>query len=83
MVDDRITCNKLKIKLMVCFIPCTRLVSNLLGCQDEIRNKISALETALVNETQNSTSSFLRVEKYKETRLDLDKKFDTQYQRRM
>lgn len=83
MVDDRITSNKLQVKFMVCFIPCIRLVSNLLGCQDEIRNKISALETALVNETQNSTSSFLRVEKYKETRLDLDKKFDTQYQRRM
>ncbi|KAG4995532.1 hypothetical protein JHK86_032359 [Glycine max] len=54
-----------------------------LRVKDEIRNKISALETALVNETQNSTSSFLRVEKYKETRLDLDKKFDTQYQRRI
>ncbi|CAJ1853956.1 unnamed protein product [Sphenostylis stenocarpa] len=51
--------------------------------KDEIRNKISALETALVNETQNSASSLLRVEKYKETRQELDKKFDTQYQRRI
>jgi len=41
------------------------------------------LETALVNETQNSASSLLRVEKYKEARQELDKKFDTQYQRRM
>lgn len=54
-----------------------------LRVKDEIRNKISALETALVNETQNSTSSLLRVEKYKETRQELDKKFDTQYQRRI
>ncbi|BAT86558.1 hypothetical protein LR48_Vigan03g310200 [Vigna angularis] len=54
-----------------------------LRVKDEIRNKISALETALVNETQNSASSLLRVEKYKETRQELDKKFDTQYQRRI
>ncbi|RDX67028.1 Protein GLE1, partial [Mucuna pruriens] len=54
-----------------------------LRVKDEIRNKISALETALVNETQNSTSSLLRVQKYKETRQELDKKFDTQYQRRI
>lgn len=54
-----------------------------LRVKDEIRNKISALETALVNETQNSTSSLLRVEKYKETRQELDKKFDMQYQRRI
>ncbi|KAL2332722.1 hypothetical protein Fmac_013935 [Flemingia macrophylla] len=54
-----------------------------LRVKDEIRNKISALETALVNETQNSASSLLRVEKYKETRQELDKKLDTQYQRRI
>ncbi|ESW35686.1 hypothetical protein PHAVU_001G256000 [Phaseolus vulgaris] len=54
-----------------------------LRVKDEIRNKISALETALVNETQNSASSLLRVEKYRETRQELDKKFDTQYQRRI
>lgn len=41
------------------------------------------LETALVKESENTTSSLLRVEKYKETRRELDKKFDTQYQRRM
>ncbi|XP_061367410.1 mRNA export factor GLE1-like [Gastrolobium bilobum] len=49
--------------------------------KDEIRNKISALETALVNESQNSTSALLQVEKYKETRQESDKNFDTQYQR--
>ncbi|XP_004502381.1 mRNA export factor GLE1 [Cicer arietinum] len=54
-----------------------------LRIKDEIRNKISELETALLNESQNSTSSLLRVEKYKETRQELDKKFDTQYQRQI
>lgn len=68
---------------MVCFMLYSRLVSDPLDSQDEIRNKISALETALLNESQNSTSSLLQVEKYKETRQELDKKFDTQYQRRM
>ncbi|KAK7277909.1 hypothetical protein RJT34_22928 [Clitoria ternatea] len=54
-----------------------------LRVKDEIRNRISTLETALANESQNSTSSLLRVEKYKETRQEMDKKFDTQYQRRI
>ncbi|XP_019417023.1 PREDICTED: protein GLE1 isoform X1 [Lupinus angustifolius] len=54
-----------------------------LRVKDEIRNKISALETALVNESLNSTSSLLRVEKYKESRQELDRKLDTQYQRRI
>ncbi|MED6198527.1 hypothetical protein PIB30_067182 [Stylosanthes scabra] len=50
---------------------------------DEIRTKISALETALANESQNSTFALLRVEKYKESRQEQDKKLDTQYQRRI
>lgn len=68
---------------MVCFMLYSRLVLIFLDSQDEIRNKISALETVLLNESQNSTSSLLRVEKYKETRQELDRKFDTQYQRQM
>lgn len=54
-----------------------------LRVNDGIRNKISALEIALLNESQNSISSLLRVEKFKETRQELDKKFDTQYQRQI
>ncbi|XP_028760840.1 protein GLE1 isoform X2 [Neltuma alba] len=54
-----------------------------LRVKDDIRNQISALETALMNETEKSASAFLQVEKYKEARQELDKKFDTQYQRRI
>ncbi|XP_045816319.1 mRNA export factor GLE1-like [Trifolium pratense] len=54
-----------------------------LRVKDEIRSKISVLETSLLNESQNSISSLLRVEKFKETRQELDKKFDTQYQRQI
>ncbi|KAL4349807.1 hypothetical protein AHAS_Ahas10G0078900 [Arachis hypogaea] len=54
-----------------------------LRVNDEIRTKISALETALADESQNSTSALLRVEKYKESRQEQDKKLDTQYQRRI
>jgi nucleoporin GLE1 len=68
---------------MICFVLYNMLVSDLLDSQDEIRNKISVLETSLLNESQNSISSLLRVEKFKETRQELDKKFDTQYQRQM
>ena len=41
------------------------------------------METALINETEKSTSALLRVEKYKEARQESDKKLDTQYQRWM
>jgi len=68
---------------MICFVLYSILVSDLSDSQDGIRNKISALEIALLNESQNSISSLLRVEKFKETRQELDKKFDTQYQRQM
>ncbi|KAK4265356.1 hypothetical protein QN277_026418 [Acacia crassicarpa] len=54
-----------------------------LRVKDDIRNQISALETALMNESEKCASALLRVEKYKEARQELDKKFDTQYQRRI
>lgn len=68
---------------MICFVLYGILFPDLFDSQDGIRNKISALEIALLNESQNSISSLLRVEKFKETRQELDKKFDTQYQRQM
>ncbi|XP_054805414.1 mRNA export factor GLE1 isoform X2 [Prosopis cineraria] len=54
-----------------------------LRVKDDIRNQISALETALMNESEKSASVLLQIEKYKEVRQELDKKFDTQYQRRI
>lgn len=68
---------------MICFVLYSILFPDLFDSQDGIRNKISALEIALLNESQNSISSLLRVEKFKDTRQELDKKFDTQYQRQM
>ncbi|KAF7834473.1 protein GLE1 isoform X1 [Senna tora] len=54
-----------------------------LRVKDEIRSQISALETSLMNESEKSASALRRVEKYKEARQELDRKFDTQYQRRI
>ena len=51
--------------------------------QEEIRNKISALETDLRSESEKSTSALTRVEKYREARCEMERKIDTHYQRKM
>ncbi|KAJ4846668.1 hypothetical protein Tsubulata_049141, partial [Turnera subulata] len=54
-----------------------------LRVQDEIRNEISALEAELMRETEKTVSAFARVEKYIEARREMDRKLDTQYQRKI
>lgn len=54
-----------------------------LDLQEEIRNQISALETELKSETDKSISALVRVEKYRKERSEMDRKLDTQYQRKM
>ncbi|XP_048136461.1 mRNA export factor GLE1 isoform X2 [Rhodamnia argentea] len=54
-----------------------------LEVKDEIRNQISALETDLINGSEKSTLALVRVEKYRDARRDMDKKIDTQYQRKL
>lgn len=41
------------------------------------------LEISLVNENEKFASDLARTEKYAETKRELDRKFDLQYQRRM
>ncbi|XP_010248703.1 PREDICTED: protein GLE1 [Nelumbo nucifera] len=53
------------------------------GIKEEIRNVISALETDLVNESERSTNALIQVEKYTEARREMDRKLDTQYQRKI
>ncbi|XVE74911.1 hypothetical protein DITRI_Ditri12bG0056500 [Diplodiscus trichospermus] len=54
-----------------------------LGVKEEIRNRISALETDLMNESEKSSSAHIKVEKYREARQEVDRKFDVQYQRKI
>ncbi|XVF43865.1 hypothetical protein PTKIN_Ptkin02bG0074600 [Pterospermum kingtungense] len=54
-----------------------------LGIKEEIRNRISALETDLMNESEKSSSAHAKVEKYREARREAERKFDVQYQRRI
>ncbi|OMO60307.1 GLE1-like protein [Corchorus capsularis] len=54
-----------------------------LGVKEDIRNRISALETDLMNESEKSSSAHAKVEKYREARLEVERKFDVQYQRRI
>ncbi|TYI34108.1 hypothetical protein ES332_A04G180500v1 [Gossypium tomentosum] len=54
-----------------------------LGVKEEIRNTVSALETDLMNESEKSSSAHTKVEKYREARREVERKFDVQYQRRV
>lgn len=48
-----------------------------------MRNQILELERGVVNEDEKFSSVLARVEKYKEAKREMDRKFDMQYQRRM
>lgn len=54
-----------------------------LEVKEEIRSKLSALEKALMGEIEKSASALTRVEKYREARWEMNRKFDTQYQRKI
>ncbi|KAK9277680.1 hypothetical protein L1049_007227 [Liquidambar formosana] len=51
--------------------------------KEEIRNQISALETDLMGESEKSTSALIQVEKFRYARREMDRKLDTQYQRKI
>ncbi|XP_065637888.1 mRNA export factor GLE1 isoform X1 [Quercus suber] len=55
-------------------------LSVLIDEQEEIRNKISALETDL---SEKYTSALTQVVRYREARCEMDRKFDTQYQQKI
>ncbi|KAK6252439.1 hypothetical protein QUC31_014159, partial [Theobroma cacao] len=54
-----------------------------LGVREEIRSKISSLETDFMNESEKSSSAHVKVDKYREARREVERKFDVQYQRRL
>lgn len=54
-----------------------------LQVQDDIRNQLSAIETELMTEQEKYASAFARIEKYREARKELERKLDTQYQRKI
>lgn len=56
---------------------------NQLRVKEEIRNKFSAWEADLRNESERSASAIVRIEKYIEARREMDKRLDRQYQRKI
>ncbi|KAL3511359.1 hypothetical protein ACH5RR_030760 [Cinchona calisaya] len=54
-----------------------------LGVMEEMRSQIMDLETCLANENEMLASTLFHVEKCAETKRELDRKFDMQYQRRI
>lgn len=53
------------------------------GVRSEIRNQLSSLEMDLINESAKFNSSLGRVEKYTQSRREMDRRIDTQYQRKI
>ncbi|CAK7332495.1 unnamed protein product [Dovyalis caffra] len=54
-----------------------------LQVQEDIRSQLSALETEFMTEQEKSASALARIEKYREARKELERKLDTQYQRKI
>ncbi|KAJ8758853.1 hypothetical protein K2173_002632 [Erythroxylum novogranatense] len=54
-----------------------------LAIKEGIRNKISELESELMSENEKFTAALARIGKYKEARREVDRKLDTQYQRKI
>uniref|UniRef100_A0ACD5YW21 Uncharacterized protein n=2 Tax=Avena sativa TaxID=4498 RepID=A0ACD5YW21_AVESA len=54
-----------------------------LKIQEEVRNKLSSLEVCHQNEIQRTISAFARLQKYAESRKELDRRLDVQFQRKI
>ncbi|KAF5746534.1 nucleoporin GLE1-like isoform X2 [Tripterygium wilfordii] len=54
-----------------------------LGIKEEIRNQTLELVAELTRESEKSSSAFARVDKYRQARQEMDRKLDTQYQRKI
>lgn len=52
-----------------------------LSVTEEVRSKISSLESQLVSENENFLSSTTKIDKYRELQVERERKFDLQYQR--
>jgi len=51
--------------------------------QEEVRSKLSALEACHQNEIQRTISAFAQLQKYAESRKEIDRRLDVHFKRRM
>ncbi|KAL0884906.1 hypothetical protein Bca101_008888 [Brassica carinata] len=51
--------------------------------KEDIRSQVSIVETEMLQEIETSRSAIARVEKYKETRKEVERRLDLQYQRKV
>ncbi|CAL5057337.1 unnamed protein product [Urochloa decumbens] len=54
-----------------------------LKVQEEVRSKLAALEVGHQNEIQRTISAFARLQKYAESRKEIDRRLDVHFQRRI
>ncbi|KAM3226894.1 hypothetical protein ACQJBY_059079 [Aegilops geniculata] len=55
----------------------------LFDLQEEVRSKLSSLEVCHQNEIQRAISAFARLQKYAESRKEIDRRLDVQFQRKI
>lgn len=58
-------------------------ITKCFNLQEEVRSKLNELEAYQKTEIERSTSAMAWVEKYTETRREMDDKLDKQYRRKM
>jgi hypothetical protein len=51
--------------------------------QEEVRSKLASLEVCHQNEIRRTISAFARLQKYAESRKEIDRRLDVHFQRRM
>jgi nucleoporin GLE1 len=51
--------------------------------QEEVRSKLALLEVCHQNEIHRTISAFARLQKYAESRKEIDRRLDVHFQRRM
>ncbi|CAF1994633.1 unnamed protein product [Brassica napus] len=51
--------------------------------KEDIKSQVSVAETEMLQEIETFRSAIARVEKYKETRKEVERKLDLQYQRKV
>uniref|UniRef100_A0A7N0T9J7 mRNA export factor GLE1 n=1 Tax=Kalanchoe fedtschenkoi TaxID=63787 RepID=A0A7N0T9J7_KALFE len=54
-----------------------------LEAKEEVRGQVTALEIELLNEYDKCSSALVQIQKYRDDRRELDRRFDTQYNRKM
>ncbi|KAL9666512.1 hypothetical protein QQ045_000846 [Rhodiola kirilowii] len=54
-----------------------------LELKEDVRSQVTTLKIELLNENEKCSSALIQIHKYRDTRRELDRRFDTQYNRKI